>query len=134
MKKLSVLVLVLFAVSACKGPSDGDTATDSPTPPGEAAVANVNEVNVGDAEQMIDLIVDLASDSKGPGISASPLTDPLGRTTMLTLDVEPPHPKELWLNYTIRARRTFPETPVVLRIKIVTGDLDHRRQQNAQPC
>ncbi len=121
MKLILIVALIAWVTTACDGrqPPPGDTPGDTVAPPPMAA-PTVD--NIGDLEQTVLIEAAVAEESRGPNIQTTPLVDPTGRMNLFTVDVSPPLPDELWLDIRVRARRSFPRNPGVLRIAIKDGD------------
>ena len=121
MKRIFLVVLIACVTGGCDGgpPPPGEGPGDTAVAPPMAAPT---EDNIGDLEQMVLLEAAVAEQSRGPNIETTPLVDATGRMNYLTIDVSPPFPDELWLDIRVRARRSFPRNPGVLRIAIRDGD------------
>jgi hypothetical protein len=117
MRKWVFVLTLLAALGACKPPpldvEPEDAPPESALPSDELAAEP--ELNIGDVEQGIDVEASLAPESKSAQIVATQLTDKMGRVKILRLEVSPPYPRELWLDYKVNARRNFVERPAVLR-------------------
>ena len=121
MKRIFISALIACIVGACDGgqPPSGDRPGDTGAAPPMSTPA---EDNIGDLEQTVFVEAAVAEKSRGPNIETTPLVDSTGRMNLFTVDVSPPFPEELWLNVRVRARRSFPKNPGVLRIAITDGD------------
>lgn len=121
MKQIVALALIAAIASSCNGKPDttatlGQNGTDDPV------LSTPNKDNVGDLEQAVIIEAAVAQKSQGANVQATPLVDPRGSMNLLTVDVTPPLPEELWLDITVKSRRSFPKNPGVLRIAIKDGD------------
>lgn len=121
MKRLFVFALIAALAAACNGKQD-TSAPPNTDSSGQEAIAAPTKDNVGDLEQAVMIEAAIADKSQGANVEASSLVDPTGRMNMLTVDVAPPFPEELWLDIKIRSRRAFAENPGVLRIAIKDGE------------
>ena len=74
------------------------------------------------SEQAALISVAVAQKSQGPNVEATPLVDASGRRNLFTVDIAPPLPNELWLDFKVESRRSFPKNPGVLRIVIQDGE------------
>lgn len=113
--RFAIIALVLLTAASCEPPGSSREPAAT-TPRAAAPTAAFTEDNIGDAEQAVDILVDVAPESAAPNIESTPLVNMTGRMDLLTLDVAPPYPTELWLKYELRSRRAFSGNPVVLRI------------------
>ena len=121
MKRLLAFALLITVLAACNGQPAGSKPAGA-TGPGNGAMSAPTEDNIGDLEQAVLIEASVAQRSEAPNIESTPLVDPTNRMSMLTIDVAPPYPEELWLNIKIKSRRSFPKNPGVLRIAIKDGD------------
>ncbi len=123
MKRLVPLVLIAAIVAACNGkPGAPGTSGNARTGGGGQVIPAPTEDNVGDLEQAALISVAVAQKSQGPNVEATPLTDASGRMNLFTVDITPPLPNELWLDFKVESRRSFPKNPGVLRIVIRDGE------------
>jgi len=123
MKRLVPLVLIAAIVTAYNGKPDPGGTSGSARPGGGGQVIPApTEDNIGDLEQAALISVAVAQKSQGPNVEATPLVDASGRMNLFTVDIAPPLPNELWLDFKVESRRSFPKNPGVLRIVIQDGE------------
>ncbi len=121
MKPIAVLTLVaalLWAMTSCSPKPSGSPAASQGSAGAEAVQGTIEEtVEIGDVEQSVLLSLTLASTLTGPNIRQELLRDPRQIINLARVSVKPPFPKELPILLTISSMRTFPDTPVVLRVR-----------------
>ncbi|GMW03805.1 MAG: hypothetical protein AMXMBFR84_49390 [Candidatus Hydrogenedentota bacterium] len=87
--------------------------------------AEITLLDVGDVEQTIWLEGRVASESKAANVKETELeTDQFNRLALLTIDIAPPVPKELWLNYIVETNQRFATEPVALRAKAMRDNVE----------
>jgi hypothetical protein len=121
---LSALVLV---VAGCSEPEDAELNEDESIPgltiptSEDSVVATDIEVTIGDVEQQVRLNGTVEEpDRPLEGVKVEEIEDPRGKMNLVTVDISPPYPQSLMLTYRLSAQRNFPDTPVVLRGRILT--------------
>ena len=121
MKRILSLALIAAVLGACNGKQATPTTTNAGGPGGQSVSGPLKD-NVGDLEQAVMIDAKIAQQSEAPNIKATPLVDAMGHMNLLTVDVSPPFPKELWLTIGVKSRRDFAKNPGALRISIKDGD------------
>ncbi len=122
MKQLISFVLMAALLTACNAEPGATKAANTARGGATGSILAVTEDNIGDLEQAVLISVSVAERSEGPNIDATPLVDASGRMNLFTVDISPPLPQELWLDFKVESRRAFPKNPGVLRIAIKDGD------------
>ena len=119
------MLTLVVAVAACGPPERkkrDDTAPDEP----QAMVPQTPEeppFNIGDVEQKcINVEANLAPQSVSSAIVVARLEDRMDILKILTIDVSPPYPGELWLTYRVNSEKDLADNPVALRAKVLADD------------
>lgn len=122
MKTFCVPILIAVLLCSCLPSGQTPSNNQAPSPsakPSEssAAPAPVKPVpkNIGDVEQTVFINVKVADKSKSPKVLEETKADALDRARLLTLDILPPFPEELWLDVECQCRENYDEAPVVIR-------------------
>ncbi len=109
-------IVIFISCTPKSEPPTGETSLGDAKPEANAPTA-VKPVpkNIGDVEQTIFINVKVSDKSKTPKIIEESKADALERCRLLTLDVLPPFPEELWLDVECQCRDNYDEAPVVIR-------------------
>ncbi len=117
-----VVVLATFALS-CSEPANKRSGTDSenrkPWDAPKPLPAPKPPMDVGDIESMLTLYATIDDQSKSPAVAVNEMVDVRGKVDMVTLDVTPPAPQELWVAIKVSSKSAFNEGPVVLHCKVM---------------
>lgn len=121
-----IIVLTLAtAVAACGPPEPKPRESPAPGEP-EATYPQLSEdapFNIGDVEQLCLYIeADLAPQSASPSIAVTKIADRQDTVKIVTIDVSPPYPEELWLTYRVKSKKDLADHPVALRAKVIADD------------
>ena len=121
-----IIVLTLAtAVAACGPPERKPRVSPTPDEP-ETTYPQLPEdapFNIGDVEQQcIHIEADLAPQSASPSIVVEKSEDRLKVLKIVTIDVSPPYPEELWLTYRVKSKKDLADHPVALRAKVIADD------------
>lgn len=122
--KFSVPVLAAAAavlLASCGQEPEDEEITPEALKPAVAAPEpeEVIPLNIGDVEQTIELRADIAPESQADNIAVERMESDMKRLKVLTLDVSPPYPEKLLLNYTAKSKQGWEENPVAVRAKVL---------------
>lgn len=127
--------MMLFSVAlfpGCQAPESGD---GPPTVAGTGASVVRDEEegdaltigpkdlkDIGDVEQLVRIAATLAEQSATPLLEEDRMESFREELLLSTIDVKPPHPKELWLHFNVTATEPFRIQPVVARARVYRDD------------
>jgi len=129
MKMKAILALTALAFAGCDEAPDTGTPPVASTPAAESPlIANTRQKDVGDVEATVD--IELAPETENlPGISAEELRSQKGKLNMLTLEVAPPKPADLWFKILVKTTESFKDQPVALRAKLFREIVKGEREE-----
>ncbi|MBI2425345.1 MAG: hypothetical protein HYV27_21140 [Candidatus Hydrogenedentes bacterium] len=119
---------VILACALCIGAAG--CAPDKPVnPPMNPTLSTVFEkhpneqsLTIGDVEAVISLTAKLMERSLAPNVTVEEMATSSKALVLTTIDIKPPFPTELWVNFDIKSTKAFAETPVAVQGKIVRED------------
>lgn len=122
MKTFCIPLLIAMLLCSClpSGQAPSNSQPSSPSARSDESAAASTSVkpvpkNIGDVEQTVFINVKVSDKSKSPKVLEETKADALDRIRLLTLDILPPFPEELWLDVECQCRENYDETPVVIR-------------------
>lgn len=124
MKRLLVFACVVLLLHSCKpekpwSPDDDPSLSpDGGSGTGTDTIAPV-KVDIGDAEQGVFIVGTIDESSKTSTVAVEEIKNRRDRMAIVNVSVAAPVPEQLWANYTLQCFRDFPDTPVVLRAKVM---------------
>ncbi|MFO7776675.1 MAG: hypothetical protein R6W89_12840, partial [Candidatus Hydrogenedentota bacterium] len=114
----AVLVLTGWLVG-CEPPAPADPQEaeyeELEAPAEEAETAGAPTLDVGDVEAQVWVEGSVDPELDDPGVHAQAIVDRRQRRNMVRIQLEPPYPEELWLQYQTSCERNFADTPAVIR-------------------
>ena len=122
MRHIAVVFAAITLLTACGSPVAPAPPSDNSVQgsgagagPASSSTQGVVAKNIGDVEQTVFVNLKLAERSRSPRILQEAKADALERVRLLTLDLLPPFPEELWLDAECQCREKYDDTPVVVR-------------------
>lgn len=114
---LAIGLAVLLA--ACDPGAPPDPREAEPTTAPDTALGGAATLNVGDVEAQVWVEGTIDPDFEDPNVEVQETVDQRRRRNLVHITVSPPYPEELWLHYETTAMRSFPDTPAVIRTRIL---------------
>lgn len=126
MKPVVFVLLLLLVVGMGCGPSTsstGPTGNGQNQKPSEqhdelAAPPQESDINLVDVESSLKIEGKLSEASQSDNIMEDLMKNPKGFISMNILEVSPPIPTELNLDFSIKQFGTFRKNPIVIRVKV----------------
>ncbi len=117
--RILVTATVALMLAACDpgAPPDPREIEEAQDPDRELGAAAT--LNVGDVEAQVWVEGTLDPEFDDPNVEVIERVDQRQRRNLVEITVAPPYPDELWLLYETTAVRTFPDTPAVIRTRIL---------------
>lgn len=112
------VVLLALMLAGCNPgrPSEKEGPVANPLADTGNPAAEIRELDIGDVETSVTISATLADRSAaGGGIQVDAMKTPRGDLVLVTIDVNPPAPPELWVTVKLKSSRDFETRPVAVR-------------------
>lgn len=118
MRYVSVVLILVLAGAGCGKTPVAPTAVPSRQLPDTAQSVEEHRIDIGDVEAAVRVEGVLAPDAAAPNIVANNLTGKDDIIAISTIAVSPPVPPELWVEFTVKSARAFPDRPAVVQFTV----------------
>lgn len=119
MSRIALVGLIAVALGACKPMEPTRPKVLQPERPGVLESEPKAPLEVGAVEATVQLEATLAERSQAANVTAEEMVNARSVLDLTTITVSAPTPPDLWVKFKVKCNQDFPETPVVMRAKVL---------------